>query len=171
MDEMRYTVENEKDREEIKKMKKDNAAKDLSSFFDSFIKKNKFVRKYDFGNGLEVELHPCSMGELMEAELFVRGQNPGIPMDSMVRLRSAAILAQSIETLCGVEITDDTKDEEENMIRRTTLYTKLLSLPPDLIEKMYECYIDCIDKQAELYKNPLKLKEDITNFSTAPSDK
>lgn len=166
MEEMRYKMNTEKDREEVERLKHEpeNAAKDLNMFFENFIKQNKFVKKYDFGNNFTVSMRPCTMGELMEAELFVRGQNPNIPIDTMVRLRSAAILSQAIEELCGVKINDPEKSEDDNMLRRTTLYTQLLSLPPDLIEKIYECYLKTVDEQSELYKSPLKLKEDITNF-------
>lgn len=164
MDEMRYKVENQKDIEEIEEGKEKNKTRDISSFFENFIKKNKFIKEYDFGNDFKVSMHPCTTGELMEAELFVRGQNPGIPVDTMIKLRSAAILSQAIDSLCGVKIEDPAQSEDDIMLRRTTLYTKILSLPPDLVEKMYECYLDVVDKQAELYKNPLKLDKEIENF-------
>lgn len=166
MEEMRYKMNTDKDREEVEnlKHKPENVAKDLNMFFENFIKENKFVKEYDFGNNFRVSMRPCTMGELMEAELFVRGQNPNIPIDTMVRLRSAAILSQAIEELCGVKIYDPEKSEDDNMLRRTALYSQLLSLPPDLIEKIYECYLKTVDEQSELYKSPLKLKENITNF-------
>ena len=166
MGEMRYKMDSEKDRKEVDDLKHspENVTRDLNSFFENFIKKNKFVKKYDFGNDFTVSMRPCTTGELMEAELFVRGQNPNIPIDTMVRLRSAAILSQAIEELCGVQIENPEQTEDENMLRRTTLYTQLLSLPPDLVEKIYECYLETVDEQAKLYKNPLKLKEDIANF-------
>lgn len=159
-------MDSEKDRQEVEELKKDpdTISRDLNSFFENFIKKNQLVKEYDFGNDFKVKMRPCQTAELMDAELFVRGQNPGVPVDTMVKLRAAAILSKAITSLCGVEIEKPDASEDENNIRRISLYTKLLELPPDLIEKMYECYINVVDEQARMYTTPGKLKENIENF-------
>ena len=163
---MEYKMDSEKDRREVEETRKkpETISKDLTSFFENFIKKNQLVKEFDFGNDFTVKLRPCKTAELMDAELFIRGQNPGVPIDTMVKLRAAAILSKAIVSLCGVEIEKDGETEENNNIRRIALYSKLLELPPDLIEKMYKAYIEVVDEQAKLYREPGKLKENIENF-------
>lgn len=164
--EMKYQMNSEQDRKEVEEIKKDPAtiSKDLNGFFEGFIKKNQLIKEYDFGNDFKVKMRPCKTAELMDAELFVRGQNPGVPIDTMVKLRAAAILSKAIVSLCGVEIEKPELDEKDNDIRRISLYTKLLDLPPELIEKMYQSYIDVVDEQAGMFSNPGQLKENIENF-------
>lgn len=163
---MKYQMNSQEDVNEVNELREspDTISKDLTSFFENFIKKNQLVKEFDFGNDFKVMLRPCRTAELMDAELFVRGQNPGVPVDTMVKLRAAAILSKSIVSLCGVDIEKPEADEKQNDMRRIALYSKLLDLPPDLIEKMYECYIQVVDEQAAMYTTPGKLKDSIENF-------
>lgn len=172
---MKFKAETEQDREEIaaetQKKKIEFASMDLNTFFEGFIKQGRIAEEHDFGNGMTVSLRPLNMGELIEAEAIIRNSNPDIPMDSMVKLRAASILSKAIIKIGGNLIEREDMDEEQIRMRRFTLYTQLIKMPPHLITQMYAFYLETVHKQDAFYSAPV---DDVLNktedFSKAPSE-
>lgn len=164
-DEMKYKVGTGERREQIETERKNmhNSARDLSDFFEGFIKKNKLIRTRDFGHDFVVSMHPCSMEDLIEAELLIKGDNMQIPVDTLVRLRSAAILSKAIVSIAGLEIEID-DDTQKTRYRKYALYDQLLHLPPELLKQMYEFYLEIVEEQNQYYSSGDELKNNIENF-------
>lgn len=175
MDEMKFNADTEQDRKEIaeeeKKKRFDFATLDINSFFEDIIKKNQFVREKDFGNGFVIKLKPLNVGELIEAEAIIRNGNPGIPIDTMVKLRAAAILSKAIIQIGNKPVESDELTDEENQMRRFALYSQLIQLPPLLITDMYSFYLSAVAEEEAFYSASGKdIDNKIEDFSTAPSE-
>lgn len=173
--EMKFKAETAQDRAEIEaeaqKKKIEFASMDLNTFFEGFIKQGVFTEEHDFGNGMKVTVKPLNMGELIEAEAIIRNSNPNIPMDSMVKLRAAAILSKAIVKIGDSVIERTDMDEEQISMRRFTLYAQLIKMPPSLITKMYAFYIEVVQKQDAFYTAPVgDMIDKAEDFLKAPSE-
>lgn len=174
-DAMKFHADTEQDRAEIEKetqkKKIEFASMDLNTFFEGFIKKGEFNEEHDFGNGMKVTVKPLNMGELIEAEAIIRNTNPNIPMDSMVKLRAASILSKAIIKIGDNVIERPDMDAEQISMRRFTLYAQLIKMPPHLITKMYEFYLEVVQKQNTFYTAPVSdVLDKAEDFSRAPSE-
>ena len=175
MDEMKFNADTKQDREEIaeetKKKRFDFATMEINSFFDNIIKKNQFVREKDFGNGFVIKVKPLNVGELIEAEAIIRNGNPKIPIDTMVKLRAAAILSKAILQIGDKPVESEELTEEENQMRRFALYSRLIQTPPLLITDMYKFYLSVVAEEEAFYSASAKdINDKIEDFSTAPSE-
>jgi hypothetical protein len=80
-------------------------------------------------------------------------------------------LSKAIVKIGGNLIEREDMDEEQIRMRRFTLYTQLIKMPPHLLTKMYAFYLETVQKQDAFYTAPV---DDVLNkaedFSTAPSE-
>lgn len=162
----KFKVKTSGDRDEVEQAKKnrDTSAKDIENFFEGFVKRSRIIKTKDFGEGFTVSLSPCTLENLVEAELLIRGSNPGIPVDTMVRLRACAILSYAITQIGDTVIEKSKNTDEDNRIRRFGLYQQLLSLPPALITEIYDFYLKTVDEQDKMFSSASKMGEEIENF-------
>ena len=124
--------------------------KNLSDFFDNFIKDGAVRKTKEVAPDFVVTVRALSVEEILNAELKVQKASEGITIkDIYVRIRACSILSIAIEQLGDKPVYTDAEIAgltEEDMKSRTNkqaaLYLNLLKLPPQLIEKIYELYLD-----------------------------
>lgn len=163
-EQFRYQAKTQEDKEEIKNAEKQNESRDIELFFEGFIKNSRVIRTKEFSKDFSVTLTPCTVEQLLEAELVLRGNNPGIPIDTMARLRSCSILSYAILKIGNLEIRKPEEDADKNINRRLALYQQLLSLPPVLVREIYDFYLETVEEQEKMFASPKELGDKIENF-------
>ena len=163
-EQFKYEAKTQEDKNEIKEAVEKNESKDIELFFEGFIKNSRVIQTKEFGKGFSVTLTPCTVQQLLEAELVLRGNNPGIPLDTMARLRSCSILSYAILKIGNVEIRKQDDDADKNINRRLALYQQLLSLPPVLVREIYDFYLETVEEQEKMFSDPKAFTDQIENF-------
>lgn len=143
-------------------MSEQNVNSDLTMIFENFIKPGVVVEEKEVVPGFKVKLKPLNTEELLIAESIMH--NEKAPADIVARVRGASILSRAIISLNGASIERDDFSEEDTRLRRALLYKQLLQLPAIVIHKTYKFYIECVNKQQDLYMNPQEVIEKVENF-------
>ena len=171
-DERRKYMENQNN-EQQKKINEE-----LYSFFSNFITEGKVYKEKEVAPGFFVKLRALTTEEIIEAESVILNATDNlIVADIGARIRSCSILSFAIETIGNKEIytqeelTEATEEAKNSATyKRAAMYNNLLKLPPQLLSKIYELYLEAVREQNTLYQNPEKIEEQSENFSNPPSD-
>jgi len=141
-----------------------SSASDIETFFEDFLKKGVVVDEKDIVEGFKVKLKVLNTEELLISEAILLSANPTIPIDVIEKIRAASILSQAIISINGIPIERDNLDKYENSKKRESLYKQILRMPAIVIQKTYQFYIDCVQRQNNIYINEGKIVDDIKNF-------
>ncbi len=152
---------------------------ELYNFFNNFITKGKVYKEKEVAPGFFVKLRALTTEEIIEAEsVIMHATDNLIVSDISVRIRSCSILSFAIEVLgdkeiyTAEELTGATEEDKNKAnYKRAAMYNNLLKLPPQLLSKMYDLYLEAVKEQNSLYRDPSQIEEQSENFSNLPSDK
>ena len=136
---------------------------DINNVFEDFLIQGEIRREKEVVEGLTVEVKPLNAEELITAESIASETHSG-SMDVVAKIRAAGILSQAITKFAGVPIEKKDCDKKENRYRRINLYCQILKMPPFVIQKIYEFYIEVVEEQEKLYSDTEKTIEDFKNF-------
>jgi hypothetical protein len=140
----------------------ENSSFDLDNIFDTFIKEGSITKEKEIVPGFRIKLKVLSVGELLSAEAAINADM--MPMDVVVRARSARILSVALVSINGVDIERPSDTKEVVLERRNACYRKLLDMAPIVIQKAYEYYIELVKEQTAYYEKDKKLVEETENF-------
>lgn len=162
MDENKVKNENkiETEKEKVEEFDPQNG---LTLFFENFIKTGTVVKEKEVLKNFKVKLKVLDTGELLDAQAVLSLTNPGIPADVAIKVRGAAILSRSIISINDIEVESKDLTDEENRLKRHSLYRQLLRTPAIVIQKAYELYIEAVKEQNEFYTGK-NLTDNIENF-------
>lgn len=135
---------------------------DLTLIFDSFIKNGEVQKEKEIAKGFKVKLRALDTGELLIAESIM--DKSTAPADIVAKVRAASILSQAIVAVNDVPIEREDYNNIEIRRRRMQLYTQLLKMPPVIIHKTYEFYIECVEDQNSKYRDFEKTTDQIKGF-------
>jgi hypothetical protein len=141
-----------------------DSCEDLNMFFDNFIMTGVVVKEEEVVPGFKLKLKVLNTEELLTAESILLRANPGIPFDVIEKLRAASILSQSVLDINGVPVDKEDCTKEQNHVRRSMLYRKLLQMPAIVIQKSYELYVKAAREQTDLYTKTTETDKKIENF-------
>lgn len=139
----------------------ENKTMDIENIFENLLKPGNLQEEREVVPGLKVKIRALTAEEIMLAEL--QCYRPGVPQNISKKLMSAAILARAIIEMNGVPIRNSELSDEENDSRILKTYQKIIALPPVIIEKMYEFYIDVVKKQDSLLLTG-DISKELSNF-------
>jgi hypothetical protein len=135
---------------------------DLSSFFESFIKKGQVTNEAEVVPGFKIKLKALSLGETLSAEA-VMNIIENVPPDIINKVRCASILSRSLLEINGIPVENEGDTSEDIRKRRDGLYSNLMKMPAYVIQKAYDFYIKVVIEQSKIYSDG-ELGEKIENF-------
>lgn len=141
---------------------KNKENQDLNLLFDNFLKPGIVIKEKEVVGGFKVKLKPLTTGELLTAEAIM--DSSSAPADVVARIRGASILSQAVIAINDVEIEQSDYTPQELRNRRLVLYRQLLKMPPVVIQKAYELYIECVNEQNKKYDDVGELTKKVENF-------
>ena len=170
-------IKNEESQRDNKNLQK-RVNEEMYDFFKDFILKSKVYKEKEVAPGFSVRVRALSAEEIIEAESVVATLSDYlIVSDVAVRIRSCSILSYAVEKLGDNEIytqeeLDAVTKEAKDManLKRASMYNNLMKLPPLLLNKVYDLYLEAVKEQNELYSDPEKVGEKSKNFSKHPSE-
>ena len=84
-------------------------------------------------------LKSLDTGEVLDSENVSIATIPGIPRETVERVKSLNILVHSITAINGNTLYSD--DEEKNEKIRSLMYKKLIKLQPEILQKLHKEYM------------------------------
>jgi len=135
---------------------------EFEKFFDNLITYGRIVKEKTIVPGLKIKLRPLDVDEQISAESISIASNPGMPIDTVEKIRAINTLSRAILEVNGVKVVEDDDNTEAKIKKSEALYRKLLSLPSHVIDLIYIFYAECVNEQREMYKSGLQ--ENIENF-------
>ena len=152
--------------------------KDLASFFENYIKTGVVRKEAMIAPNIFVRLHALNVEEILQAEMNVMKAAEGLTIDDVfLRLRACAILALAIERLGDKDLYTQEEIEglSEDAVRsklqtQAGVYSILMKLPPALVMKMYDLYVEAVNEQNSYYENAGEIIEKSENFSKHPTE-
>lgn len=147
---------------ENKKNNTEDSNFDVVMLFDNFIKTGKLEKEKEVVPGMTIKLKPLNTSELIAAEAIMSYSSA--PADIVAKVRGASILSQAMISINGDIMASDNIDSEALRQRRIVLYQQILKLPPIVIQRMYEFYLEVVEEQKNKYENIEDTVRDIENF-------
>lgn len=132
--------------------------KEIENLFNNLIIPGVLIKEKEVVPGVKIKLKPLDVGEIVMAENMI---NNDIPKDIATKLRAASILSRAIISINDLSFESEVRDERESKIR--TLYSYLLKLPPLMIFKAYDFYLETV-KEHDSFIMSGKRDEEIGNF-------
>ena len=137
---------------------------DIDLIFESILFSGHVEKEFNVSKGFKVKLKPLETGEILTAEAIDIANVYNMPMDIIQRARKVSILSYATVSINGSLSKKDDLTEDQNRNRRKVIHKKYLELPPTIIDKMFDFYIEVVNAQGDLYKDVDTLGDKSENF-------
>ena len=140
---------------------KDNNIDAFSNFFDNFIKTGVLHREFTITDDFKLKLKVLNSEETSVAEAMFTADNPMLSDTGYLRLRSAAMIAMATVSINGIPFEEGSTPIGGISQARYSLYGYYLKMPTEVMETVWNCYLEIVEDQREKYSG--NAVEDVKN--------
>lgn len=133
----------------------------MNRIFDDFIKPGKIQKEKEVLKDWKIKIQPLDLKDSTIVHLM--GGNTDMPFEATAKIKSARLLSKAIISINGYNVVADGQEDREDELR-SALYTNIMKLPPVVVEKMFQFYLEVEDERDKIFKNPDKVAKEIENF-------
>lgn len=131
--------------------KNDNTINVFDSFFNNFIKTGVVQKDFEIAEDFKIKLKVLNSEEDTIADAMFMTNNPTLTNAGYLKLRSAAIIAMSTVAINGVEVVEGATPIGKISNARYSLYGYFLKMPPEVMSKIWNCYLEISKEQSDKY--------------------
>lgn len=123
----------------------------FENFFNNFIKTGTVQREFDIAKDFKVKLKVLNTQETMIADAMFTADNPILNESGFLKLRSAAIIAMATVAINGIDVVEGNTSIGRISSARYSLYGYFLKMPMEILEKIWDCYLEIAKEQSDKY--------------------
>lgn len=123
----------------------------FENFFNNFIKTGTVQREFDIAKDFKVKLKVLNTQETTIADAMFTADNPILNESGFLKLRSAAIIAMATVAINGIDVVEGNTSIGRISSARYSLYGYFLKMPMEILEKIWDCYLEIAKEQSDKY--------------------
>ena len=123
----------------------------FDSFFNNFIKTGTVQREFEITKDFKVKLKVLNTQETTIADAMFTADNPVLNESGFLKLRSAAVIAMATVSINGIDVVEGETPIGRISNARYSLYGYFLKMPMEILEKLWDCYLEISKEQSDKY--------------------
>ena len=123
----------------------------FENFFNNFIKTGTVQREFDITKDFKLKLKVLNTQETTIADAMFTADNPILNESGFLKLRSAAIIAMATVAINGIDVVEGNTSIGRISSARYSLYGYFLKMPMEILEKIWDCYLEIAKEQSDKY--------------------
>lgn len=123
----------------------------FDSFFNNFIKTGTVQREFEITKDFKVKLKVLNTQETTIADAMFTADNPVLNEAGFLKLRSAAIIAMATVSINDIDVVEGESPIGRISNARYSLYGYFLKMPMEILEKIWDCYLEISKEQSDKY--------------------
>ena len=123
----------------------------FDNFFNNFIKTGTVQREFEIAKDFKVKLKVLNTEESTIADAMFTADNPILNDAGFLKLRSAAVIAMATMSVNGIEVIEGESPIGRISNARYSLYGYFLKMPMEILEKLWDCYLEILKEQSDKY--------------------
>ena len=138
---------------ENKENKENQEINVFDNFFNNFIKTGVVQKEFEIAKDFKVKLKVLNTEENTIADAMFTADNPVLNESGFLKLRSAAIIAMATVSINGIDVVEGQSPIGRISNARYSLYGYFLKMPMEILEKLWDCYLEILQEQNNKYSS------------------